>query len=336
MKRVSMDQLVASSVNFRRSFDQSELEHLANAMQQSNYVEPILVRRNGTQLEVVKGERRRRSAVIAGLTEVPVVIEEFGERNQSHLEHVEPEHRARFDAMLVNFMANRHRLRLKPLEYAEAVLFLCSYTLQIDEKTCITLLQRMKYRSKRIHDAKKKSGNMGVPTFRSHESDRLVEDLAPRLERFFESVIKCTWLSYVNHYLTFFTLSADIRDAMMAGLSKKAARLLGQVSRDRHRSAMLELVLAGLIKESALVELVRIDDEKRLDVILRQITDGSLRGQALHEALRVTAPTRPGQAHRDMASLAKQLKTHPNLADDQEINGLLLKLRTRITALLPT
>lgn len=63
----------------RREFVPEALEQLAQSIRQKGIVQPLIVRAigDGTQYEIVAGERRWRAAQIAGLHEVPVVVREF-------------------------------------------------------------------------------------------------------------------------------------------------------------------------------------------------------------------------------------------------------------------
>src|SRR5262245_36118772 len=51
-----------------------ELQELAASIRESGIIQPILVRRHGTGLQIVAGERRWRAAQSLGLATVPVVV----------------------------------------------------------------------------------------------------------------------------------------------------------------------------------------------------------------------------------------------------------------------
>ena len=64
----------------RRTFDQEELESLAETIKEHGIVQPIVVRPSPNQLgeyEIIAGERRWRAAQIVGLTEVPTVEKDY-------------------------------------------------------------------------------------------------------------------------------------------------------------------------------------------------------------------------------------------------------------------
>jgi ParB family chromosome partitioning protein len=71
---IAIDSIVPSSMQPRTRFDEARLEELAKSIRANGVVQPLLVRRKGDSYELIAGERRWRSAVLAGLTHVPVVI----------------------------------------------------------------------------------------------------------------------------------------------------------------------------------------------------------------------------------------------------------------------
>ena len=60
----------------RGLFDQTALDRLAASLKADGQPKPIRVRREGSTLVLVDGERRLRAAKIAGLTTVAAIIEE--------------------------------------------------------------------------------------------------------------------------------------------------------------------------------------------------------------------------------------------------------------------
>ena len=58
----------------RKVFRADALEELADSIRQHGLLQPLTVRRSGSGYELIAGERRLRSAQIAGLTEIPCII----------------------------------------------------------------------------------------------------------------------------------------------------------------------------------------------------------------------------------------------------------------------
>ena len=58
----------------RKHFNDEDLRDLADSIKTQGIIQPLLVRPDGKGYEIVAGERRMRAAVLAGLTQVPVVV----------------------------------------------------------------------------------------------------------------------------------------------------------------------------------------------------------------------------------------------------------------------
>ncbi len=63
----------------RTVFQAERLEELAESIRANGIIQPLVVRRHGDEYQIVAGERRWRAAQLAGLTEVPVVIQEVAD-----------------------------------------------------------------------------------------------------------------------------------------------------------------------------------------------------------------------------------------------------------------
>ncbi|MGY2896913.1 ParB/RepB/Spo0J family partition protein [Deinococcus sp. UYEF24] len=61
----------------RRRAQEANLETLATSIRERGILQPLLVRSTSSGYELVAGERRLRAAVIAGLTQVPVLVREL-------------------------------------------------------------------------------------------------------------------------------------------------------------------------------------------------------------------------------------------------------------------
>lgn len=73
----------------RQDFEQSEIDALAESIQQHGLLQPIVVRRAGERYQLIAGERRLRAAIQAGLNEVPAQIREADDRTVAELAIVE-------------------------------------------------------------------------------------------------------------------------------------------------------------------------------------------------------------------------------------------------------
>lgn len=88
----------------RRAFDEEALLELSESIAEVGLLQPIVVRPDGDNFELVMGERRWRAARLAGLEEIPTIIR--GTETKDLLR----------DALLENL----HRAQLNPLEEAAA------------------------------------------------------------------------------------------------------------------------------------------------------------------------------------------------------------------------
>jgi ParB family chromosome partitioning protein len=75
--RAAIDQIDPNPLQPRRVFQADALRELADSIRQHGIIQPLVVRRSGTRFQLVAGERRWRAARIAGMSEVPVVVQEI-------------------------------------------------------------------------------------------------------------------------------------------------------------------------------------------------------------------------------------------------------------------
>lgn len=89
----------------RSSFDASRLEELASSIETHGIIQPILIRRRDSHYELIAGERRLRAAKLAGLVEVPAIVQDYAD-----------------DRILeIALIENIQREDLNPIETAQAL-----------------------------------------------------------------------------------------------------------------------------------------------------------------------------------------------------------------------
>ncbi len=88
----------------RRVFNDEKIDELANSIEASGMLQPLVVRTTATGYELIAGERRLRAARRLGLTEVPIIIHETPEPN----------------SLLLALVENLQREDLNPIEEAAA------------------------------------------------------------------------------------------------------------------------------------------------------------------------------------------------------------------------
>lgn len=64
----------------RRTFNEDELQELADSIRQHGVLNPIIVQDRKDHYEIIAGERRWRASKIAGLKEIPVIIRHYTEQ----------------------------------------------------------------------------------------------------------------------------------------------------------------------------------------------------------------------------------------------------------------
>ncbi len=88
----------------RSVFDEDSLAELTHSIKEFGVLQPVVVRPDGDEFELVMGERRLRAAIAAGLETIPAIVRSTED-----------------DAMLRDaLLENIHRAQLNPLEEAAA------------------------------------------------------------------------------------------------------------------------------------------------------------------------------------------------------------------------
>ncbi|MBO4538906.1 MAG: ParB/RepB/Spo0J family partition protein [Clostridia bacterium] len=89
----------------RKSFNQESLIELSQSIRSNGIIQPIVVRKDGDKYVIIAGERRYRAALLAELTEVPVIIKNYDDLKVKEISLIE----------------NLQREDLNAIEEAEAI-----------------------------------------------------------------------------------------------------------------------------------------------------------------------------------------------------------------------
>jgi ParB family chromosome partitioning protein len=89
VERVSVAEIHPCSFQPRKDFSEEALKELADSIREQGIIQPLVVRRNHGQYELIAGERRWRAAKLAGLAEVPVLVREADDRKVLELALIE-------------------------------------------------------------------------------------------------------------------------------------------------------------------------------------------------------------------------------------------------------
>ncbi len=76
---IAIDQIDPNPVQPRRVFQADSLHQLADSIRSHGIIQPLVVRLSGERFQLVAGERRWRAARIAGLSEVPAVVQDISD-----------------------------------------------------------------------------------------------------------------------------------------------------------------------------------------------------------------------------------------------------------------
>src|SRR5208337_4977878 len=103
LAEVAVDQIDPNPFQPRRTFPADKLKELADSIRTSGVVQPVLLRRSDGRYQLIAGERRWRAARLAGLTAIPALVRDIGDR----------------DALELALTENLLRADLNPLEAAQ-------------------------------------------------------------------------------------------------------------------------------------------------------------------------------------------------------------------------
>lgn len=104
LQLIDIDLIEPSPFQPRTHFGQEALAELAQSIQVSGIIQPLVLRRVGTRYQLLAGERRWRAAQRAGLSRVPAVIREVSDES----------------ALEITLVENIQREDLNPIEEARA------------------------------------------------------------------------------------------------------------------------------------------------------------------------------------------------------------------------
>jgi len=101
--RIPVEHVLRDPSQPRKTFDETKLRELAESIRTQGVIQPVLVRRDGSDYRLIAGERRWRAAQLAGLHEIPALVRDVTAAEAFELALVE----------------NLQRTDLNPLEEAE-------------------------------------------------------------------------------------------------------------------------------------------------------------------------------------------------------------------------
>lgn len=97
--QISIDAIAANPAQPRREFDEASLRELADSIRARGVLQPIIVTPSGPGYVIVAGERRWRAARLAGMSSVPALVREVGEKERLEIALIENLQREDLDPM---------------------------------------------------------------------------------------------------------------------------------------------------------------------------------------------------------------------------------------------
>src|SRR5208283_1210884 len=89
MDTLPIDQIYPNPNQPRRYFNAGKLEELSQSISENGLMEPLIVVKKGDRYMIIAGERRWRACIIAGVSDVPVVIRQSDDQQIAELSLLE-------------------------------------------------------------------------------------------------------------------------------------------------------------------------------------------------------------------------------------------------------
>jgi ParB family chromosome partitioning protein len=105
IQNISVKEILSGKYQPRTVFNEKGIQELADSIVEQGLMQPIIVRKQDNQFEIIAGERRWRAAQLAKLESVPVIIREINDRS----------------ALAMALIENMQREDLTPLEEASGI-----------------------------------------------------------------------------------------------------------------------------------------------------------------------------------------------------------------------
>ena len=105
LKLIHIEDIQKNPYQPRKDFPEEKIKELAQSIKENGLIQPIIVRQSPViGYEILAGERRYRASILAGLSEVPVIVKNLSDQ----------------DMMLHSIIENLQRENLNPIEEAKA------------------------------------------------------------------------------------------------------------------------------------------------------------------------------------------------------------------------
>jgi ParB family chromosome partitioning protein len=108
VQNLNIEKVVPDPTQPRKTFNEKFLEELSESIKKHGVLQPITVRKSGSEHIIVMGERRYRASTLAGMKTIPCIVREY-ESN---------------DILEIQIIENLQRQDVEPTEEADAIAYL--------------------------------------------------------------------------------------------------------------------------------------------------------------------------------------------------------------------
>ena len=221
----------------RRYFDPERLQSLAQSIKEHDILQPLLVRPKDSKYELVAGERRLKAAQIAGLSQVPVIIQEFSDE----------------ETVQIRLVENLQREDLNPLEETEGILELLALRLGGTAEEAAKLLQS-KEKEERDNPSHNVMGNEEGEEKKAETEEEDAQKQIETIEEVFAATSRMSWKSFVKNRLPLLKLPEDLLEVLRVGkIEYTKAKEINKLKDGEVRKKLLEEV----IKDNLSLEQIR-------------------------------------------------------------------------------
>lgn len=124
ISEIAIDEIETNPYQPRTEFDQVALNELSESIKVQGLIQPITVRKNGTnKYQLISGERRLRASKLAGLTRIPAYIRTADDQQMLEMALIENIQRENLNAIEValSFQMMIDECKLKPEQLGDRV-----------------------------------------------------------------------------------------------------------------------------------------------------------------------------------------------------------------------
>ncbi len=79
-KQIDIDKIQANENQPRTVFDDEKIEELAMSIKENGLIQPLIVRKQNRNYQIIAGERRYRACKLAGLESIPCIIKDIDDK----------------------------------------------------------------------------------------------------------------------------------------------------------------------------------------------------------------------------------------------------------------